>query len=206
MDFTPNRNVPASARTTSAAGGSPANKKDAAWQASPGWLKIVWLVLLFTGAILVAAIVTLLIVGSNRAESELVEEDRYQAVFMDNNQVYFGKIRTINDNYLDLQGIYYLRVDQPVQPEQEGQQPQNITLQKLGCELHGPVDQMVINREHVTFWENLRSDGQVTKAIGEWLKQNPEGMKCDNKQTNNSNGGSGQEEGQQQEENQEEAN
>lgn len=190
MDFTPNRNAPASARTTSGAGSGPTSKKDAEWKASPGWLKIVWLVLLFTGAILLAAIVTLLLVGSSKTENELVDEDKYQAVFMDNNQVYFGKINKVNNDYMDLQGIYYLRVDQPVQPEQEGQQNQNITLQKLGCELHGPVDQMIINREHVTFWENLRSDGQVSKAIGEWLKQNPEGMKCEEGQatTNTSNG------------------
>ena len=45
-------------------------------------------------------------------------------------------------------------------------------LQKLGSELHGPEDQMVINRDQVQFWENLKDDGQVVKAITTY-KANP---------------------------------
>jgi hypothetical protein len=37
---------------------------------------------------------------------------------------------------------------------------------------------MLINREQVTFWENLKSDGQVAKAVAEWVKQNPNGQQC----------------------------
>jgi hypothetical protein len=102
---------------------------------------------------------------------------------------------------MDLQGIFYLMVDEPIQPEQpDAQQQGNITLQKLGCELHGPVDQMIINRESISFWENLREDGQVSQAIAEWLRQNPEGLNCE-EQANNNDGGSSEQEDQNRDEN-----
>lgn len=107
------------------------------------------------------------------AES-LVKKDQYQAVFLDNGQVYFGKLDDVNNEYLKLTDIYYLQVNQQVQPEQveAGQQaPQTqpqISLAKLGNELHGPEDVMFILRAKVTFWENLKNDGQVVKAISDF--------------------------------------
>jgi hypothetical protein len=76
--------------------------------------------------------------------------------------------------------IYYLRVNQQVQPNgQQSSSNNDISLVKLGCELHGPQDQMVINQNQVIFWENLKDDGQVAKAVAEYVKQNPNGQKCD---------------------------
>ncbi len=37
---------------------------------------------------------------------------------------------------------------------------------------------MLINREQIIFWENLKEDGQVAKAVAEYQKQNPDGQKC----------------------------
>jgi hypothetical protein len=37
---------------------------------------------------------------------------------------------------------------------------------------------MLINREQVTFWENLGDNGQVAKAVTTFEKQNPNGQKC----------------------------
>lgn len=192
MDFTPNRNAPASARTTQAAANSaaPGKKDDPTWKASPSWLRGVWVVLLVAAAILLAALIALMLLDRAKLEGGLVDNDKHQAVFLDNGQVYFGKVHSLNERYMDLQGIFYLMVDEPIQPEQQDSQQQgNITLQKLGCELHGPVDQMIINRESISFWENLREDGQVSQAIAEWLKQNPEGLNCEEQANNNNNGG-----------------
>ncbi|MGH7233984.1 MAG: hypothetical protein ACREF7_00865, partial [Candidatus Saccharimonadales bacterium] len=49
---------------------------------------------------------------------------------------------------------------------------------KLGCELHAPYDQMVINMSQVTFWENLQSTGQVAKAVAQYDKTYPHGQTC----------------------------
>ena len=41
---------------------------------------------------------------------------------------------------------------------------------------------MLINREQVVFWENLKSDGDVTEAIATYREENPEGQDCDTSQ------------------------
>ena len=88
--------------------------------------------------------------------------DTYQAVFLSNNQVYFGKLHDKDDKYPVLTDIYYLRVTQPLQPSQPNP---NINLIKLGDELHGPADKMEINRDQILFIEDLKPDSQVVAAI-----------------------------------------
>lgn len=143
------------------------------------WLRVVWVVLLFSATVLIVALAALMYFGGPD-ESKYINKDKQQAVFLTNGQVYFGKIKNVNKQFLDLQEIYYLNVNQQVQPNQDAnkQAQSSISLVKLGCELHGPVDRMIVNRDQVTFWENLKDDGQVTKAIAEWVKQNPNGQKC----------------------------
>jgi hypothetical protein len=152
------------------------HKRGGRWKDGPLWLRVVWIVLLFSGTIVLASLLTLIYIGNSK-ESDYVDNDKYQAVFLTNGQVYFGKVKDVNSKYMNLKNIYYLNVNQQVQPKQgNSKQAQNsISLVKLGCELHGPLDQMVINRDQVTFWENLKTDGQVSKAIGQWLKQHPTG-------------------------------
>ena len=91
----------------------------------------------------------------------------YQAVFLVNGQVYFGKLEAATDDALVLRDIYYLKVTQALQPvsdETETQQP-NIQLVKLGSELHGPEDAMYLEKDKVLFWENMKDDSKVFEAI-----------------------------------------
>ncbi len=179
MEFT-NRDAVQSAGPRSA--GAPAlSGKQKGPKGGPTWLRVVWVVLLASIAVVVLALSVVLYFGGAK-ETKHVDGNKHQAVFLSNGQVYFGKIKSISDKHIDLRGIFYLNVNQQVQPEQqkegEQQNQNNITLVKLGCELHGPTDQMLINRDQVTFWENLKDDSQVTKAVSEWAKQNPNGQTC----------------------------
>src|SRR5689334_1559208 len=65
----------------------------------------------------------------------------YQAVFLNNNQVYFGRINnSMGSQFVELKDIYYLQVQQQIQPATSKQAPAtNISLVKLGGELHGPT-------------------------------------------------------------------
>lgn len=136
--------------------------------------------LLVVIALVVAA--ALLLGLFNKSEASLVDGKRYQAVFLSNGQVYFGKIDKLTSKYIDLSDVYYLNVqDQNVQPSSSAQQ--NVSLVKLGCELHSPQDRMIIYREQVTFWENLKDEGQVATAVKEWKEQNPDGQKCNTQTT-----------------------
>ena len=105
------------------------------------------------------------------SNNDLAHDDQYQAVFLDNGQVYFGLLSDVNKDYIRLTDIFYLQVEQQIQPDQDptdGSTPQpqqQISLAKLGNELHGPEDEMFINRDKIVFWENLKSSGQVVTAI-----------------------------------------
>jgi len=138
------------------------------------------IVLLMSVAIVLFGMTWLATFYNPVSEGRHVAEDKLQAVFLEGGQVYFGRITLLNDQYVRLNDIYYLRVNQQVQPEQQGQQAssQDVSLVKLGCELHGPQDQMIINRAQVTFWENLKDDGQVAQAVAEYKEQNPDGQTC----------------------------
>ncbi len=81
--------------------------------------------------------------------------------------------------------IYYVRVENPIQPEGANQQQQpNISLAKLGNELHGPEDVMFIARDQLLYWENLKNDGQVVTAITNF-KENGEQSTQQNTQQSN---------------------
>lgn len=148
--------------------------------------------LVFCIAILIVAIASLVAFGKPDSEAKFVDKGKMQAVFLNGGQVYFGKISNLNDKFMRVSDIYYLRVNQTVQPDQQtatGQQANSndISLVKLGCELHGPQDSMVINQNQVIFWENLKDDGQVAKAVATYKDQNPDGQKCDTASQSNTN-------------------
>lgn len=139
------------------------------------WINIISIVLLASITLLVATLLFMTSTSKGAREMDLVDSTKFQAIFLEGGQVYFGKIKTINDDYIKMDNIFYLRVSSE---NQEKQSNQDVSLSRLGCELHGPQDQMVMTRSHVSFWENLKDDGQVTKAINEFIKQNPNGQKC----------------------------
>lgn len=96
-----------------------------------------------------------------------VNQDGFQAVFLADGAVYFGKLSDGEPGQVKLENVYYL---------QGGEYQQNgeitgtgqISLAKLGNELHGPEDVMHISRDQVTFWENMKDDSQVVTAIIEY--------------------------------------
>lgn len=150
-----------------------------------GVMKFTSVILLFSVTILLVALLVYVVTGGKKEtnEAQYVDTTKYQAVFLVNQQLpYFGKITAMNKDYVVLEDIYYLQIDQTqsVQPGQENN-PQNITLVKLGCELHGPQDRMVINSDQLFFWENLKdsdNDSKVAAAIDKFQTSNPNGLEC----------------------------
>ncbi|MDB5163597.1 MAG: hypothetical protein JWS12_214 [Candidatus Saccharibacteria bacterium] len=143
------------------------------------FFKIATITLLFSGTILLVALVLSLALAKGKPESRLVDGKKWQVVVIGQSQApYFGRIKEVNDKYVRLVDIYYFKANQTVQPDSNTNQQQNISLVKLGCEIHGPQDQMVIRRDDVVYWENLKDDGQVAKAISTYKQQNPNGQLC----------------------------
>ncbi|HPN15423.1 MAG TPA: hypothetical protein PLF71_04940 [bacterium] len=93
-----------------------------------------------------------------------------QAVFLTNGQVYFGVVQSKDSGQIVLSDIYYLQSDRAANNAANLESQQDIKLIKLGNELHGPEDRMEINRQHVLFIEDLKSDSKVVKAIQDFSK------------------------------------
>ena len=122
----------------------------------------------------------------------------YQAVFLTNGQVYFGKVAKLNTAYPELTEVYYLRVTQRLQEpatatraaeleERVSEKPEvsptpsaaarDLTLIKLGNELHGPMDRITLNKDHILFIEDLKEDSKIVAAIKEFAKRQQEKTK-----------------------------
>lgn len=183
MDFTPRSDN--SSQSSSSTPSRPATSSGSKKLSNKKFSKIFrWgaVVLLFSVLVLVLAIIASIAFSNPKSESSYVNDGDMQAVFLNGGQVYFGNITNLNDRYIAMSNVYYLRVNQQVQPGQTDA-ANDVSLVKLGCELHGPQDQMVINTDQVIFWENLKSDGQVVKAVQEYVKQNPNGQDCSAEQS-----------------------
>lgn len=171
MDFANRGTRPVNAETVSVNNSSAGQSQKSSKKLNLKVTKIMAIVLLFSATFVAVAIIALFAFGGSKEESSYIKKGQYQAVFLNGGQVYFGKIGSYTGKYLTLTDIFYLRVNQQVQPGQTTAS-NDVSLAKLGSELHGPEDQMVLNRSEVQFWENLKDDGQVVKAITEY-KKNP---------------------------------
>ncbi len=122
-------------------------------------------------AVIAAAVVVVGLLGwwgyNNMMSPDGVKKNQYQAVFLTNGQVYFCKLDKVTAQYAECNDIYYLQVQQSVQPADSKASADNpqVSLAKLGSELHGPEDQMKINRDQILFWENLKDNSKVVEAI-----------------------------------------
>jgi len=83
----------------------------------------------------------------------------YQAVFLDNGQVYFGRLEDRGSSYLTLKDVFYVQTV----TDREKKETRNL-LVKRGNEGHGP-DFMKINSRHVLFIEPVAPDSRVSRLI-----------------------------------------
>lgn len=123
-------------------------------------------VLLFAGLVVGALVLYKTLTAS------AVNKDKYQAVFLTSGQVYFGKLDSIGGEYSTLRDVFYIQATES-DSEADAQNPQeeattDLQLIKLGSEVHGPEDEMIINKEQILFIENLKTDGKVTDSIRQY--------------------------------------
>lgn len=126
------------------------------------------------GAVLVVALLWWAIGTTIQNSKTAIDPSKYQAVFFTNGQVYFGKLSPYNDSYMLLNEVYYLQTN-----DSEGDNPQetstsdaNVQLIKLGEEIHGPLDEMIVSRDQVLFYENLSPEGKVVQSIEQYKRSN----------------------------------
>ncbi len=114
--------------------------------------------------IVLAALVYFVKIGGAGVSSIQPKKDTYQAVFLPNNQLYFGKLEIAPDMYI-LHDIYYLQSNRNPSAGKDESEKNNIQLIKFGEELHGPEDALYMERTQVLFWENLKPDSKIIQAV-----------------------------------------
>jgi len=103
------------------------------------------------------------------------DKNSWQAVFLENEQVYFGKLKITKDFYI-LENVYYLQTeevavagvtDSLASPSVDIEETTETStkLVKLGNELHGPQDKMFIEKSKVIFWENMKDTSDIVRSI-----------------------------------------
>ena len=104
-----------------------------------------------------------------------IDSERYQAVFLSNGQVYFGNLTEVDGKYLQLTNVYYLERQLTAGDSEDAAESDtatepavddnNFQLLKYSDVLYGSEDKMVIAKDSILRYENLRPDGVVAKAI-----------------------------------------
>jgi hypothetical protein len=99
------------------------------------------------------------------SDQRLTFNTEYQAVFLDNGQVFFGKLENAGSGYPLLRDVFYLQT----QVDPATKQPKNV-LVKRGSEWHKP-DLMYVNAKHILIIEPVGGDSRVAQLIKETKTQ-----------------------------------
>lgn len=128
--------------------------------------------LTWTILVIVAVVVLLgaawFVFGNKKAGDTGIDTGKYQAVFLSNGQVYFGKLSDFNDSSYKLTHIYYPQAqsDSTDKKDTTATNPSSgIKLIRLGDEVHGPENEMFITKSQTLYYENLKSDSKVSGLI-----------------------------------------
>lgn len=115
------------------------------------------------GTMALAVFVAMLLLSP---KGQAINVSGYQAVFLLNDQVYFGKLVIAGEHYIlkDPYVIQDLPVDKEATKDTKQTAP-NFSLQKVSNTVYGPTASMDINRDQVLFWQNLADTSKVATAI-----------------------------------------
>jgi len=122
------------------------------------------------GRVLGVVLVAVVIVLGVRAYGEgyppfCCDDNKWTGVFLTNGQAYFGHFYDGPGGYAKLYEVYYVLATQ-LQSQDPKVAPQTqLSLQRLGGEIHGPTPDMKISKEQILFLEELRADSPVVLSI-----------------------------------------
>jgi hypothetical protein len=90
-----------------------------------------------------------------------VGAQRYQAVFLENGQTWFGHYRDRIGPYAAMDMVFYVQT----KAAQETDAPAVSQLIRRGNELHAPDPQVLIPKTAIRFIEDLRDDSPIAKYM-----------------------------------------
>ncbi len=130
--------------------------------------RLVWGIGLLVALLALAAVVWWLWRGV--ASVPGVDTSRYQAVWLTDKSLYFGKLQAVDGEYYRLTEVFYTQVAQATEQKDAASSP-NVQLVKLGNELPYAEDTIMIPKKQILFYENLKADSKVAQAIQEYASK-----------------------------------
>ena len=159
------------------AAAAPKKKKARSWDIEKMIIKkIAWVAVI----VLILAWVDMNMHFTSAFRSEREARAKWQAVFLNNGQVYFGHLTRNGFDSWKLSDAYYIQVTKvPVVPQAEPEKkngdktetPQLVreetrnTLVKMTGDLHSPENTMTIPSSNILFWQNLSKDSNIVQTI-----------------------------------------
>lgn len=120
------------------------------------------------GAALAVLVLSLVVWGGVPGAGTIghINKNGYQAVFLTNGQVYFGKLQSPAGDYAKMTKVYYIQGQTSESAKATDAGLSDVAeLVKLEKSIHGPKDELLINKDQIMYFENLKDDGQAAKLI-----------------------------------------
>lgn len=101
-----------------------------------------------------------------QANLQRIDTSKYQVVYLVNGQAYFGKLQNTSGDFLVLKSPYIAQsVENTDKDSNTSTGSTQTTILKVTDQVYGPDDSIAIKSSQVAFWQNLRDDSKVTKAV-----------------------------------------
>lgn len=101
-----------------------------------------------------------------QANLQRIDTSKYQVVYLVNGQAYFGKLQNTGGDFLVLKSPYIAQsVENTDKDSNTSTGSTQTTILKVTDQVYGPDDSIAIKSSQVAFWQNLRDDSKVTKAV-----------------------------------------
>lgn len=94
-------------------------------------------------------------------------DDAWSGVFLTNGQAYFGHFSSTPGDYARLREVYYVLATQLQTQDPAVAAQTQLSLQKLGGEIHGPKPDMRIAKSQILFVVELRADSPLVQSIAQ---------------------------------------
>jgi hypothetical protein len=120
---------------------------------------VAWILTL--AALVIAAAAAVMAYEGWRSQSPPALTTPYHAVLLLNGQAFFGRIQSLEPEYVMLQDVYYIHS----RSNPETKQVSNVLI-KRGQEWHSP-DRMLLNKRQILLIEPVTEGSQVAKLIAE---------------------------------------
>ncbi len=127
-----------------------------------------WMLGLTYACIALAVILSAAKIGLQGMQyKSLYQNDTYQAVTLTNGQTFFGQMERYGRNTFVITDVYYLQSAQTEVSDDALTESvaSGLQLVPLTEDLHQPYNHMVLNREHIIYWQNLQPDSPIMEAI-----------------------------------------